>query len=422
MLAEHRAQGGLGQLAGGGRQALGNLAQVAIWALVFQWLGEFERFTDAFYHSAVNFATLGYGDIVMSDKHRLLGPLEAINGVLMIGVSTAALMAAFQDAMKKTILMFALLAAPAAQAWNCSYEKQIDEVLDLAGSEELVVNAAAGALEIRGGAAEDRAVIRGTLCVSEEEWLDETRIDTESGRNAEIAVTLPDISGWSLMGSRYVYMDLEIDVPENLFRAYDVRGVVGEALTEQLAKVLETLDAIRGDISMADAIVHRGPDDDGFYEHGPLIFGMRRLSIIDLTSGAQPMTTTDGGLTVVFNGEIYNHVELRRELKANYAFQTASDCEVILPLWLEEGNGFLNRLRGMFAFVLYDAAQDRWTMQGVNVTLGLPIVRTSVDHGTALDLAGSGRVDPGSLIAAIDPSSSSSKRVPGISSSSAPRR
>lgn len=81
---------------------IGNLAQVAIWAMLFKLLGEFERFSEAFYHSAVNFATLGYGDIVMSDQRKLLGPIEAINGVLMIGVSTAALMSAFQDALKKT--------------------------------------------------------------------------------------------------------------------------------------------------------------------------------------------------------------------------------------------------------------------------------------------------------------------------------
>lgn len=82
---------------------LGNLAQVGIWALLFQILGEFPNFETAFYHSAVNFATLGYGDVVMSNEHKLLGPLEAINGVLMIGVSTAVLMTAFQDALKKTI-------------------------------------------------------------------------------------------------------------------------------------------------------------------------------------------------------------------------------------------------------------------------------------------------------------------------------
>jgi hypothetical protein len=82
---------------------LGNLAQMAIWALLFLLLGEFQLFSAAFYHSVVNFSTLGYGDIVMSSGHKLLGPLEAINGVLMIGVSTAALMATFQDAMRKTV-------------------------------------------------------------------------------------------------------------------------------------------------------------------------------------------------------------------------------------------------------------------------------------------------------------------------------
>jgi hypothetical protein len=75
----------------------GNLVQVAIWALLFRVLGEFRELGDAFYHSMVNFSTLGYGDIVMSPEHRLLGPLEAINGALMIGVTSAALIATFQD-------------------------------------------------------------------------------------------------------------------------------------------------------------------------------------------------------------------------------------------------------------------------------------------------------------------------------------
>jgi hypothetical protein len=82
---------------------VGNLVQIAIWAMLFSWVGEFQQFSEAFYHSAVNFATLGYGDIVMSEQYRLLGPLESVNGVLMIGVSTAALMAAFQDAIRKTL-------------------------------------------------------------------------------------------------------------------------------------------------------------------------------------------------------------------------------------------------------------------------------------------------------------------------------
>jgi hypothetical protein len=82
---------------------MGNLAQVAVWALLFRLLGEFPQFGDAFYHSAVNFSTLGYGDIVMSARHRLLGPLEAINGALMIGASTATLIFTFQDSMQKTL-------------------------------------------------------------------------------------------------------------------------------------------------------------------------------------------------------------------------------------------------------------------------------------------------------------------------------
>jgi hypothetical protein len=81
----------------------GNVLQVAIWALLFRLIGEFSGIGEAFYHSAVNFSTLGYGDIVMSERQKILGPLEAINGVLMIGVSTAALVGLFRDAMKKTI-------------------------------------------------------------------------------------------------------------------------------------------------------------------------------------------------------------------------------------------------------------------------------------------------------------------------------
>ncbi len=80
---------------------IGNLGQIAIWAWMFNVLGEFEEFGTAFYHSAVNFGSLGYGDIVMSDEHKLLGALEAINGVIMIGVSTAALMTVFQSVTRK---------------------------------------------------------------------------------------------------------------------------------------------------------------------------------------------------------------------------------------------------------------------------------------------------------------------------------
>jgi hypothetical protein len=84
---------------------IGNLVQVVVWACLFYALGEFQEFSDATYHSGVNFASLGYGDIVMSEKHRLLGPIEAINGVLMMGVSTAVLMSTIQDVLKKRIAL-----------------------------------------------------------------------------------------------------------------------------------------------------------------------------------------------------------------------------------------------------------------------------------------------------------------------------
>jgi len=82
---------------------IGNFLQISLWAGLFIYLGEFTDFNTAVYHSAVNFATLGYGDIVMSEQHRILGPMEAVNGVLMIGVSTAVVMSALQNALKMTL-------------------------------------------------------------------------------------------------------------------------------------------------------------------------------------------------------------------------------------------------------------------------------------------------------------------------------
>lgn len=79
---------------------LGNCVQIGIWAALFMLLGEFEEFSAAFYHSSVNFVTLGYGDIVMSPRWRLLGPLEGANGILMFGISTAAMTAAVMDVIK----------------------------------------------------------------------------------------------------------------------------------------------------------------------------------------------------------------------------------------------------------------------------------------------------------------------------------
>ena len=159
--------------------------------------------------------------------------------------------------MRKTILLFALLLAPAAQAWDCKYEKEIDRSLDLSGSDELVVKAAAGDLEIRGGSG-DTALIRGTLCVSEEEWLEREVIVTESGRRAEITVDLPETSGWSLTGNRYAYVDLEIRVPDDI--ALDVSDSSGDVEIEGVAAVRLTdssgdlqLENIGGPVILEDS-------------------------------------------------------------------------------------------------------------------------------------------------------------------------
>jgi hypothetical protein len=128
--------------------------------------------------------------------------------------------------MKSCLVIIAALAAGSAQAWDCKYERDVDLTLDLADAERLTVRAAAGDLDVNGRSGLSEARVRGKVCASEEEWLDETRIDTEGGRNAEIAVTLPDTSGWSLMGSRYAYVDLEIDVPESL--ALDISDSSGD--------------------------------------------------------------------------------------------------------------------------------------------------------------------------------------------------
>lgn len=110
---------------------------------------------------------------------------------------------------------------------------------------------------------------------------------------------------------------------------------------------------------MVAALHHRGPDDHGTYTKDNCALGQTRLSIIDLAGGHQPIFNEDGTVAVVFNGEIYNFAELREDLiKRGHRFQTASDTEVIVHLWEEEGKRCVERLRGMFAFVLYDRRQN----------------------------------------------------------------
>lgn len=112
--------------------------------------------------------------------------------------------------------------------------------------------------------------------------------------------------------------------------------------------------------AMTDCLTHRGPDGEGLWQAGPVCLGHRRLSIIDLTGGAQPMHSADGRLSVTFNGEIYNFAELRDELAAGGArFQTNSDTEVILEGYRRWGADCLTRFDGMFAFALWDAERRR---------------------------------------------------------------
>ena len=118
---------------------------------------------------------------------------------------------------------------------------------------------------------------------------------------------------------------------------------------------------------MTDRIAHRGPDAEGFFVEGCCALGHRRLSIIDLSTGDQPIYNEDRSLVIVFNGEIYNYRELRKELEGRHVFVTNSDTEVLIHGYEEWGKDFTEKLRGMFAFAIFDRtkkelflARDKW--------------------------------------------------------------
>src|ERR1700726_5082356 len=111
---------------------------------------------------------------------------------------------------------------------------------------------------------------------------------------------------------------------------------------------------------MCQTIVHRGPDDEGIYARGPVGLGMRRLSIIDLAGGKQPIHNEDKSVWLVFNGEIYNFPELKRELESlGHVFRTKSDTEVIIHGYKQWGDDVLNHLNGMFGLAIWDARKER---------------------------------------------------------------
>ncbi len=129
-------------------------------------------------------------------------------------------------------------------------------------------------------------------------------------------------------------------------------GICGFFQNSKIAD-LETLKL------MNDQIVHRGPDDDGYYFNGKIGLAARRLSIIDLVTGHQPLATQSGRVWITYNGEVYNFKELKKDLEEKgYKFNTETDTEVIATLYEEYGTGFVKKLRGMFAVGIYDLKKD----------------------------------------------------------------
>src|SRR5262245_50485085 len=132
---------------------------------------------------------------------------------------------------------------------------------------------------------------------------------------------------------------------------------------------------------MARSIAHRGPDDEGFFISGPVGLGFRRLSIIDLTSGHQPMSDAEGTVWVIFNGEIYNYKELRRELQSKgHQFKTNSDTEVIVHGYKEWGTQVFDRLNGMFGLAIWDVPNQRLVV--ARDAMGIKLIYYKIDNGT----------------------------------------
>ena len=113
-------------------------------------------------------------------------------------------------------------------------------------------------------------------------------------------------------------------------------------------------------LEMSKKLRHRGPDWSGIYADANALLAHERLAIVDPVSGKQPLLSEDKTLVLAANGEIYNHRELREQLQQDYAFQTQSDCEIILALYREKGAAFIDDLNGIFAFALYDTTTNSY--------------------------------------------------------------
>jgi asparagine synthase (glutamine-hydrolysing) len=134
-------------------------------------------------------------------------------------------------------------------------------------------------------------------------------------------------------------------------------------------------------VRMARSIAHRGPDDEGFFISGPVGLGFRRLSIIDLAGGHQPMSDAEETVWVIFNGEIYNYKELRRELQGRgHQFKTNCDTEVIVHGYKEWGTKVFDRLNGMFGLAIWDVPNQRLVV--ARDAMGIKLVYYKIDNGT----------------------------------------
>src|SRR4051812_49337222 len=160
-------------------------------------------------------------------------------------------------------------------------------------------------------------------------------------------------------------------------------GIAGIVATDHLDH-----DALARVTRMRDVITHRGPDEAGLHLDGAAALAHRRLSIVDLSTGQQPLSNEDGSIWVIFNGEIYNHAEVRSDLQAHgHCYRTRSDTETIVHAYEQWGDDCVHRFRGMFAFAIWDAPKKRlllvrdrlgikplyWTRKGDTLLFGSEI-------------------------------------------------
>ncbi len=151
-----------------------------------------------------------------------------------------------------------------------------------------------------------------------------------------------------------------------IFAILDIKTDVSELRTQAL--------------DLAKLLRHRGPDWSGIWNNNNTILCHERLAIVDVDTGAQPLVSEDGKQILAVNGEIYNHKVLEDRLTQAYRFKTRSDCEVILPLFREQGVSFIDSLEGMFAFVLYDESQDAYLIARDHMGI-IPLYTGYDEHG-----------------------------------------